>query len=299
MTIPLLSKVTINEMKPIAPGHPVYKVAYSFQSKTGKMVLKGELASSGKTDKRYSIDYIAHLFTKTTQGFAEMRLLGADETPIMRNRLPENDPMKNQQVFNSQIYYAMSMLDNLFDLNKPVSEPGFKKVLSYVNNKPVCMRSLGEIIAVDLFIGNFDRFDKRNQAWVINNPGNIFLTYSDSEGARFLGIDFFDPNSRFAYMFENISTCEQDMNEPWAARDTLRDSNGKARDKIAKDVGNALGGREGFSLNNKHFKELREGFGRGRKTLKKTIQEDVKNRYYASGKMTPKGIISRKTALGW
>lgn len=68
---------------------------------------------------------------------------------------------------------------------------------------------LGKIAAVDLFLGNTDRFVP-NSGHTINNMGNIFFSGVSGADAYSVGLDFFDPYSQWMNLYADRTVAEHE-----------------------------------------------------------------------------------------
>lgn len=103
---------------------------------------------------------------------------------------------------------------------------------------------LGQIIAVDLFTSNRDRFvpfaqngfhdgDLNMTFKALQNVGNVFMLEDLTQGWVPTGIDFIDPNSYFGDFNMPVDALEQQRNAIWPGRVLV---NRTYRKKFAKDI---------------------------------------------------------------
>lgn len=121
------------------------------------------------------------------------------------------------------VWLGMEFVPNLKDFELPRDDEVDPKALhdwktkgkdrwriervNIVTRSPIAFHDLGVIAALDLFLGNFDRFAPLKMTFSISSRANIFATYStDATSRRMVGIDFFDHNSTLNNLYEDITT---------------------------------------------------------------------------------------------
>jgi hypothetical protein len=206
-------------------------------------------------------------------------------------------------------WYVMASAVNLKDLEgilKNPTGPTETKMLAKLKDSPQMMNELGRIVALDVFIGNGDRFVLREGAkkWVIANKGNLFFL-ADKEVTRleFGGLDFYEPSSLFNNYFESLDDqLKRGQGMPWNGL-CLKEGNAKQRDQLVDDIIDALNAElkpTGVVLGPKHKEAFRKGISDQKAAMQKYFKAfKAKPPPFASSYGVPVGITSRLKKLGW
>jgi hypothetical protein len=160
-------------------------------------------------------------------------------------------------------------------------------------NAPGGLERLGQIIAVDLFVGNNDRFDPTREPRDVDfcgakinlrcltNPGNVFCVYSN-RGFKIGALDFIDPNSLFKNINVRLAEAETEAREEWSGR-VLADTT--KRNKFAKDIAHDLEQilnprRSRFSPRTKLNRDAAERIAKGMLEGVELIKTKLQSLYY-------------------
>jgi len=169
-------------------------------------------------------------------------------------------------------------------------------------------RTLGKIAAVDILVGNRDRFLNLTSAAPINNAGNIFFSGKNQFAGDAVALDFFDPNSQWLDLYSPLSVAKTAEAQPYYSIDILGLTRASADFQhfginVVKQIGDALG----VNLFNGNFvAEFIDGFEDGIKALQVEIlnwQSWNDKKWTVGGKKVtpypPRQLWIRAKHLGW
>src|SRR5262249_9262029 len=187
---------------------PVWCVTVQYPRQNNEfLVVKAEPTPSSEAQKgnlHFSYDVMQHIGSGVNarpMSPLEIRQFGA---------IPLTDLNSNQQEMQDILdpqrstWVIMEFQDGLRQLDRSIEKHGSKtdvtkicKILAALQNK-ANLKLLGRIIAVDLFVGNTDRFNFNNATKPIQNQGNIVFQKDRNGDYWFVGLDPFDPNGSSA-----------------------------------------------------------------------------------------------------
>ncbi|MGH8548085.1 MAG: hypothetical protein ACRERU_05700, partial [Methylococcales bacterium] len=277
-------------------SRPIFSIEFRDVS---KLVLKGEFkqpslpgklaAQSLKVDSR---------IMKQVSPEAKIKLISESECTVLLSLLRRHFATgqvgeRTQQYLTELLksgrfaFFKMGYQKDLEDLNCSDTNE-IRRIFVSFRDEPAVLKKLGEIVAVDFFIGNTDRFDKDGR---IVNYGNVFLLRKDVRMP--VGLDFFAESSESVSLFGgSLATWEG---------------------KILKDVGwvltfsekaiNCL--NEYFSaklpqltskelLGPKAVNTLAAGIAEGSEKIKAYLKRKI-----GANKAVPSGVMERMKILGW
>lgn len=171
---------------------------------------------------------------------------------------------------------------------KPIDKAKVKALLTEFKTNRVVLVNLGQVVAVDLFIGNTDRIGPDGR---IVNAGNLFFRKQDQH--RAIGIDFFEAQGEASNMFKPAP-------DDWHGA-VLSDADALRR--LATNVIDNLNGLFSNAVPEITKEELISPIGIGR-FLNGLNGGIAALRTYLAGRITqgksvPSGVQSRMQRLGW
>jgi hypothetical protein len=178
----------------------------------GSFVSKAEQIGAivQKNEARHSLRVAAELYAAVTDGMPRHRILNAIDLAVLKPRIPDNF-----HIFVTSTAHFWVLIDAVADLvtlDDLVNEPTKAKhvqVLQQLRARPEMMKTLGQIITMDLFYGNTDRIalvqEQHVWTWKMFNEGNIFFQ-APAEGrrARVVPLDFYDGSCFFRTLNRTI-----------------------------------------------------------------------------------------------
>ncbi len=186
-TIPLLAPNSIIGIHYI--GGAQYRAVYRVITAAGEMVIKAE--KTGEKDASASLKWGSKLMKNVSSADVNVKILSQNEIGEFHRAataLLPNDP-DLFGFFTSQIVWVkMPLIQDLSDSDLWQKNLGDVVALYNKMNKPNFWVQLGQILAVDIFIGNIDRFALDGTPM---NEGNIFFRDAGNGGHDTIGLDFF------------------------------------------------------------------------------------------------------------
>lgn len=180
---------------------PVFLVTLHDQT---KMVVKAEIRGSmvGKMADK-SICWDSELMMQVSPPAAVELLTEAEITALRLLPAHQFFPPHSREylttVVNSNVvFYKMAYVENLRIAGTMIEENKTAKLLKRMREDRSILLNLGRIVAVDLFIGNDDRFDANGE---VINQGNIFFRKNPDKSYTPVGIDFFAAQSQAANLY--------------------------------------------------------------------------------------------------
>ncbi len=192
-------------------------------------------------------------------------------------------------------YYKMPFVTNLTDFEKVAQEHGVGYMLLQLDHEALFI--LGKIVAVDLFIGNTDRFGANGK---VRNVGNLLFQSSNGKFTP-IGLDFYEAQGFASNLMVNSPEDEYGRDgkrtDQWFGM--ILSTQGRMRDFATKAI---AGLNEQFNafqdttatpltlLNSIDAKEFGSGMVKGADELKQ---------FLGSRGGLPDGVRERMTRLGW
>jgi len=208
---------------------------YQPQIKASNLAMKAiQLNSRTKILSPHEVNQLKEFVALYFHLRQEYKLMGIKYRSDMKESMQKlkiklDDPQTNFHKMNAQqVQDIQKALEKRLNGDKTELQ-GFTATLAGPNG----LESLGRIIAVDLFIGNTDRFFPRN--WdpaaeenrtktiggqvfrfrALVNPNNVFRSLNGPDPIS--GLDFLDPQSRFKTLGNRLGDIENDL-YPWPMR---------------------------------------------------------------------------------
>lgn len=290
-------------------SQPVFKLTFN---QGEPLVVKAELAASDKARKEKSAAFGALLMEAVSPEVKWERIKDSENTELLNiadNKYrPNNRAQLTKQfladVMGAGIFFMtkMAFIDNLRTakgkLKKKTDDEDDvkleKRAKSLVSkmSKPAALNQLGKIIAVDLFIGNYDRFDENGN---VVNLGNVMFEKLDDKSYKPVGLDHLDPNSTFSDLTKRVELRN------WAGRKlTDRVALGELAVRVIQSVNAEIRAKvpnikPGDLLNQTQCGgPLISGLEDGARLLRERLVA-----LRDSGKAIPTGAKQRMEALGW
>lgn len=227
-TVPMITPGSISGMTGLK-DRPVYFLRLN-NSPTPNLVVKGEKSFAAMEQDapgivkqaNISIKWGSKLMKNVQHRMVNTKLMVAQEISIFQGTVrsafmpgsPQFDNAINATYNWVKIPFVPGLSDAAFR-EEGLGGKADKKVTPLVIGKLADERiwhDLGIVLAVDIFVGNNDRFDIVSGFWV--NHGNVM--FLDDPNSAVIGLDTFDPNS--AYGVGNLVTGGTHK-----ALDTLKD----------------------------------------------------------------------------
>jgi len=192
--LPVVTQANVQEIVALSPGHPVYKVT-----------LRGGAQFVAKADRRGNMGAVASDIAKFDAQLmgqvsknTDIEIMSATEVGALFMCLGAVTPASAKASFKANatdvgnFWYKMPLL-NVTTVQDMLDEDE-AELLRRVFKDIRSLGKLGKIAAVDLFIGNTDRFDGEGN---LSNLGNIFFSKKKvglMRKTQFtpIGLDFWD-----------------------------------------------------------------------------------------------------------
>jgi hypothetical protein len=322
---------SISELAGLAERHPVFLlrghlddkvvVKFEFRGVRANMVQNARVAGSVDPFAKAHALVPTEVTEMTTWAKAELIYADPDGAKVLHHFLHYAKETNGSWVKMNPM--------NLTDLN--AGKNGFanddKSVVRQIAkalNAPGGMEKLGQIVAADLFNGNQDRFcvsfpmkgdkdgmtlaakdrqdlgtDVRQLNHLINF-GNVMIVTGPM--ARPVGLDAYDPNSKFGNLNRSLADVEDEAGEQWPGR--LLVANYSMRVEFCRrcvaDMNLLLGRRDRklpivsrVRLNGNAHIRMAFGIEQGFALIKNKLLAVYQN------KQIPKGLAERFAILGW
>ena len=291
-------------------------------------VLKAEL-SKGRNDEalNFSLDLMKQAGGKGPAG----RTLDKFELAVLCNlsanpnlNQAECAVIKIQNDKQLKTFVIMEYVPNLLDVKQVVKNADAQGALELLIalEKPKNLHRLGRIVAVDLFLGNNDRFSpKASEPRVMTNPSNVMFKKGKDGGYSIRGLDPVDPYTSWSKLDQDLLHIQPDKTDKddqwWGKKLNDRDFliayayriltelvtelktliDGTEASKHMFNLGKL--GKEGHGISSEtcHVKMIVEGMEAARAEIKATCQARVAG--HAGRAAAPAGLASRLKQLGW
>jgi hypothetical protein len=293
----------IREVMCFEPGErPVFCLTFS---NGDKLVAKGEIRTGSRHADR-SIP-LAGMMMKQVSPSMQVEMLGDRELAALETlaqnpqRFRPPDPAASQRYLKDLMgpdgkalfaWYKMPFFGRLHNAeSKAKKNPGL--MLLKLKTPPFLL-ILGKIVAVDQFIGNYDRFTPMGK---LQNPGNLLFHEGDGTPTP-LGLDFFEAQGEAANLLEPPPDHTRDkdgrVEYKWGGENLLHETNMRFfadravasmndffRESSTRGIG-LLGALEAL--------QFADGMREGVRDLKQ---------FLASRPGLPEGVTARMSKLNW
>lgn len=185
------------------------------------LVLKGEMRAGHGATAHESVRWGGKMM-KQVSPQAKATMLTPNELNVLL-ALPTTSfaTTKTQQYVqelvqsNMFVFYKMPFVDNLRATDTMLQQGKAAKLLAKLKGNRNALLQLGRIVAVDMFIGNEDRFNMYGR---IANEGNIVFQKNAVDKTYMpVGIDFFDAQKQAASVYRTPP-------DPWSGSVLMNDS---------------------------------------------------------------------------
>jgi hypothetical protein len=302
-----LVKGHITAVTPLAKGHPVFLV--TLKGTKAKVVVKTENIQfiGGAEDPKRSpmaaqnAKLVSQMMGSVSKGVQNIPLTASEVEAL--KAAPNPDPaLKNAMQMveaKQQFWVKMPFTPGLTTFGKlqkrddldanDIAELG--DTIQRLKGNSKAWTGMGQILLVDLFIGNADRIYWEEMKVV--NPGNlIFQTNSRGEIERAVGLDAYDPNAgqagqMYGSDIEDWKRAFGSVLKNTKAYNRNADRIIESLNKWLKDKANLAGFGKNESM------AVTIGMDQGHTILRQKIQAQI-----ARGR-TPSGVMARAVYLGW
>ena len=317
----------------ISTGHPVYLLEGEGDGKgnVDAIVIKQEMGD------RRDVQAVAQIMNLVDKKAQQISLSGQEvqaiRTYAMERDQPDVESFRTCKAIETALRQGGSWikmpLKVLLTLDKAVEKlaKGNKqdvRIIARSLRQSGGLEKFGEIIAADLFNGNYDRFryppsqaskflsDGSFVGRVVVNQGNIFVACTGGGRGTPVGLDNFDPNSDAGRLSGKDSmggdTDYSDQN--WGGHLLLRSHKNQWENYAAgliADMEELLGGprnrKKPFSSKNRlgtaRKRRLTHGMESGKKTIKTAFSRWSKQEKLGQNRPYEEGIAKKLAALGW
>jgi len=210
--VPFIGPGSITDVVPLADDHPVYLVTLADGQ---QLVVKAEQRMNmSEADSRTSMVWGSKIMKNVTADtevnfkplepieFAQFQARLLAKFPLVHLAHERHDAtLKAANVIWVKMPYAGALKNaELFKMGGASQETLLKAVeIIPMFLDSIAWKKLGTVAAVDIFIGNRDRFQWNGS---VKNMGNILFLVSEARYPKVLGLDLFDANSRHANLLD-------------------------------------------------------------------------------------------------
>lgn len=325
---PLLKPTSIQSVRRLSTKHPVWLLTQDDQDAT-QWVLKAEL-SKGRNDEalNFSLDLMKQVGGtgpggRTLDKFEMAVLCNLSANPNLdQNECAEINKHTNN---NLETFLIMKYIPNLTDVSQVIQKADAKGALELLIalERPKTLHRLGRIVAVDLFLGNNDRFTpKTSEPKVMKNPSNVMFKKGNDGAYSIRGLDPVDPYTSWSKLDQDLLNIRPndstDRDDKWWGkmlndRDLLIDYAYRILTELVTTLKNLIDGTEaskhmftlgkegrrghGISSETCHVKMMVEGMEAARDEMKIICRARLAG--LAGRAATPAGLASRLQELRW
>lgn len=172
---------------------PVFQV--KLQDGTS-VVIKGEYpANRTAADAQQSIRLAGKMMHLASPGI-QAELLTQAEIAVLKSLNPAQLPTPVRMYLNTclqgLVFYKMPFMTGVHEANDMMDKGKTVKLLGKLKGNFITVAGLGKVVAVDLFIGNHDRFDTSGS---VSNTSNVLFTKNLDKTYTPVGLDFYHAES--------------------------------------------------------------------------------------------------------
>jgi hypothetical protein len=319
-------------VKALSPGHPVFLIAC--EDDDSHLIIKQENQTPA-TDARKALNHNLKAMAQVSPALAGSKALIPQEVAVLKvfvrvrelwsRRTHQPEPADVDVLRRSLVspgpWFKMAEAEDIVDLKSAIQDlkhnqdkTGVRAIARSLND-PGGFERLGQIVAVDLYNHNADRFtwmtagdlnpmSATNERFkTIGNLGNVLAAMEDGT-LRPVGLDSFDPASEYADVEQTIQQLDmgKQQSERWGGH-LLGPQGAARRRKFAQDIYDdlqaALGPRHRrlFFLNKRRLHKdgplrILRGMDQAISKLRQMLDQKVNK---AS---PPRGLASRLAVLG-
>ena len=199
---------------------------------------------------------------------------------------------------NAVTWLKMAFVANLRDMKGMVEANKAAKLLEKMKTDQGVLHTLGMVVAVDIFIGNQDRFvhEAGSRMGTVQNIGNLLFQKQGDKRYMAVGLDWYESQGEF-------SNLTQDPDERWPGMmlshkgtDRLCEFAIRAIDGLNEKLGQALSGMEDppSLIPGQGVVWFTNGLSEGRNALWRYLSDQSQ-----TGQPLAKGVRRRMEKLGW
>jgi len=290
----------------VAPEHgndwgdcrPAFKVTFSDNS---VLVLKGEARDGMQLHTAERIIQFGGDLMRTVSEYVQVQMCKPSEMQALRGLSDRNFGPREKagltrryltELIDSQmfVFYKMPFVENLKSLSKSLKKGKGAKVLAKLKMDRNVLFELGKVVAMDLFIGNDDRFmfDGR-----IANEGNIVFQKNMEKRYIPVGLDFYRGGEP-----SNLTAPPPNVWGGLTLRDRQHINNFATRaiESLNECFRRELGNNYPFSmlLDMTNTTTFAFGMTKGVEALRGNLLGKLRQ-----GRGLPPGVVARMDQLGW
>jgi hypothetical protein len=269
-----------------------------------KLVVKAEIRSMIGKSTPQSVQWGGHMMKQVSNPI-EAAALTETEMRILRNlgvwkycngQIGERTREYLIDLMKSGLFsfFKMPFLANLRALDTMLAKNRGAKVLAKLRNDRSVLVGLGQIVAVDLFIGNGDRFGSTGR---VVNEGNVIFQKNADKTYTPVGLDFFQAQGQAANLYKAPP-------DDWAGvilgtqvqSSRLTQFATNAIDSLNEVFANALAGTITAQdlMSSICIGRFTAGLREGAATLQAFLRQKMD-----AGERLPSGVVTRMALLGW
>jgi hypothetical protein len=294
----------------------VFLITFANDSQVVIKAESGLAAITDRTANRKKVDFAMQLSAKVGAGSNSRSMDAAEVQQIgrLRAKFPGEEAdwaVALDPNFAAQTTWIMmekeSGLTSLEDVVYGTSKQAALMLLMELRRKPN-MVQLGRILAVDLFLGNGDRF-RINPGELedsFQNMGNVFISKNQNKELTIRGLDPLDPSSSWAKLDQDLLVVSNGNIQSWPGL-ILKDNRRmkEIANRLATEITDALVGKCGmddrqkskWAVKRKDVGYITDGMKKGRDEIKLLCRaRTAKN---GGRSAPPAGLTSRMRAMGW
>jgi len=207
-----IKKGSIRELKKPDPGHPVYFVrlvlAHDRMQADWDLVVKAESCAQGEATTQVSVHWGAKLMRHVSGG-VKVKPLTRDEFTAFKEKAGQDSDFDDP----ANVWFKMPFLGGLTTGGMVVKGAG--RSFDIDSGEKACKvavkmldanrwRELGKIAAVDIFIGNNDRFDVSGSPGWVENTGNFMYSAS----GQMVGLDTFARDGAISKLDQSVANLD-------------------------------------------------------------------------------------------
>jgi len=282
-------------MKEDGDRRPVFKVTFMDLS---SIVIKAESVGNGGIESNQDLIWGGKLMRQVSpemkvqlladhelamlRRIANEQILSVDMHARGREYLRQLTLPEAAQVFK---WVKLPYIPGMHDGEGPLERGGDAVAFYRALKQKEALRKLGRIIAIDLFIGNGDRFCPVTGEVV--NPGNIIYQRLANGATNMIGLDYYESMSMDSHFLRNLEPT-------WGGRHLRSRPSVDAFAKLVKYGLNAKFAEAGIVKRLKSSYEIAVGMRQGVDAIRQYL-----NSRDARGKGMNPGVRHRAAVLGW
>jgi hypothetical protein len=288
-------------------SHPVFLTTLTTRT---KMVVKAEMSNGHETaDVQSSFRFGSKMMRQISREvhgnpLSHTEVMELSRVPLSKFCNHKPDPTKAREYLQDLIgakklyvWFKMDFVEQLEDLQTMVEKNGTGPLALVALKTEAVLKGLGKIVAVDIFLGNYDRFRSDGS---LGGANNIFLQQVNQGNFNVVGLDFY----MGAVGAKDINLCKESaakwgglvLNDSFAlinfSKTAIASLNKYFTTEFQKT---ATPFQPNDLLGDKAWQHFRLGLADGQVTLKNYLQAYVK----IKPDKVPAGVLERLKKLKW